>query len=130
MSGTVNKAILIGDCTRDPEVRALQDGSKVVNISLATHETWKDKATSERKEKAEFHRIVIFNERLAEVAEKYIHKGSKVYVEGQIQTQKWINKDGNERHTTEIVLQRSRGALTLLDSKADGEPTQKEIPWT
>ena len=119
MAGSVNKVTLIGNLGRDPEVRNTQNGDKIVNLSLATSETWKDKNTGERKEKTEWHRVVIFNDRLADVAEKYLSKGSKVYLEGALQTRKWTDKDNNEKHTTEVVLQRFRGELTMLDGKGD-----------
>ncbi len=117
MAGSVNKVILVGNLGRDPEVRQLQDGNPVVNLSLATSENWRDKATGERREKTEWHRVVIFNERLADVAQKYLHKGSKIYIEGQLQTRKWTDQDGRERYSTEVVLQRFRGELTMLDSR-------------
>jgi len=121
MAGSVNKVILIGNLGRDPEVRSTQDGTKIVQINIATSESWRDKASGERKERTEWHRVVIFNERLAEVAEKYLKKGSKVYVEGQLQTRKWTDKDGQEKYTTEVVLQRFRGELTMLDGRGGGE---------
>lgn len=114
MSG-VNKVFLLGNLARDPESRTLQGGSRVANITVATSEQWRDQATGERKERTEFHRVVIFNERLAEIAEKYLRKGSKVYIEGALQTRKWTDNSGQERYTTEIVLQRHRGELVLLD---------------
>lgn len=113
MSGSVNKVILLGALGRDPEVRYMQSGDKVVNLSLATSERWKDKS-GERQEKTEWHRVVIFDQNIADVAEKYLKKGSKCYLEGQLQTRKWIDQSGVEKYTTEIVLQRFRGALTLL----------------
>ncbi|MCH8684764.1 single-stranded DNA-binding protein [Pedomonas mirosovicensis] len=117
MAGSVNKVILIGNLGRDPEVRSLNDGNKVVNLRIATSETWRDRATGERKERTEWHSVVIFNENLAKVAESYLRKGSKIYVEGQLQTRKWTDQQGQERYTTEIVLQRYRGELTILDSR-------------
>lgn len=114
MAGSVNKVILIGNLARDAEVRAMQNGDKVANLTVATSESWRDKATGERKEKAEFHRVVIFG-KLAEIAEKYTRKGSKVYVSGQLQTRKWTDKDGVEKYSTEVVLQGFGGELTLLD---------------
>ena len=120
MAGSVNKVILIGNLGRDPEVRSLNDGTKVVNLRIATSENWRDKATGERREKTEWHSVVIFNENLARVAEQYTRKGSKVYVEGQLQTRKWTDKDGQERYSTEVVLQRFRGELTLLDGRGEG----------
>ena len=120
MAGSVNKVILIGNLGRDPEVRRLTSGDPVVNLSVATSESWRDKASGERKEKTEWHRVVIFNENLAKVAEQYLHKGSKVYLEGQLQTRKYTDKDGAEKYTTEVVLQRYRGELTMLDARGDG----------
>ena len=120
MAGSVNKVILIGNLGRDPEVRSMQDGGKIVQLSVATSEQWKDRASGERKEKTEWHRVVIFNERLAEVAEKYLRKGSKVYLEGALQTRKWTDKDGQEKYTTEIVLGKFRGELTMLDGRSEG----------
>jgi len=117
MAGSVNKVILVGNLGRDPEVRSTQDGTKVANLSLATSETWRDRNTGERRERTEWHRVVIFNERLAEVAEKYLRKGSKIYVEGQLQTRKWTDQNGQDRYSTEVVLQRFRGELTMLDSR-------------
>lgn len=117
--GSLNKVQLIGNLGRDPEVRTMQDGTKVVQLSIATSESWRDKASGERKEKTEWHRTVIFDEKLAEVAEKYLRKGSKVYIEGQLQTRKWVDQNGQERSTTEIVLKRYRGEMTILDG-----PTQ------
>jgi len=120
MAGSVNKVILVGNLGRDPEVRFMPDGLKVVNVSVATSETWKDKNTGERKDKTEWHRVVIMNERLADVAEKYLKKGSKIYVEGQLQTRKWTDQNGQERYSAEVLLSRFRGELTLLDSKGTG----------
>ena len=117
MAGSINKVILVGNLGRDPEVRFTQDGTKIVNFSMATSESWKDKSTGERREKTEWHRVVIFNDRLADVAEKYLRKGSKVYIEGALQTRKWTGNDGQERVTTEVVLQRYRGELTMLDTR-------------
>jgi len=123
MAGSVNKVILVGNLGRDPEVRSTQSGDKVVNLSVATSERWKDKNTGEPREKTEWHRVVIFNERLGDVAEKYLRKGSKVYVEGQLQTRKWTDASGVEKYTTEVVLQRFRGELTMLDAKGEGSGT-------
>src|SRR5918998_6454686 len=120
MAGSVNKVILVGNLGRDPEVRRLGSGDPVVNLRIATSETWKDKATGERKEKTEWHSVVIFNENLARVAEQYLKKGSKVYLEGQLQTRKWTDQQGVEKYTTEVVLQRFRGELTILDSRGGG----------
>lgn len=120
MAGSVNKVILVGNLGKDPEVRRMTSGDPVVNLSLATSESWRDKASGERKEKTEWHRVVIFNKNLADVAEKYLRKGSKVYVEGQLQTRKWTDKDGAEKYSTEVVLQNFRGELTMLDGKNGG----------
>jgi len=120
MAGSVNKVILVGNLGRDPETRRMQSGEPVVNLSVATSESWRDKASGERKERTEWHRVVIFNPNLAEVAEKYLRKGSKVYLEGQLSTRKWTDKDGQEKYTTEIVLNRFRGELVMLDSKGEG----------
>ncbi len=127
MSGSVNKVTLIGNCTRDPEVRHMNSGDSVVSFGLATSESWKSKDTGERKEKTEFHNIVIWNDGLGKVAEQYLKKGSKVYIEGQLQTREYTDKDGAQRKTTEIVLQKFRGALTLLDGRSseDGERSQR-----
>ena len=116
----VNKVILVGNLGKDPEMRRTTDGNPIVNFTLATSENWRDKATGERKEKTEWHRVVIFNENLAKVAEQYLRKGSKVYIEGQLQTRKWTDKDGQEKYTTEVVLNRFRGELQMLDSKGEG----------
>jgi single-strand DNA-binding protein len=116
----VNKVILVGNLGKDPDVRRTTSGDPIVNFTLATSENWRDKATGERKERTEWHRVVIFNENLAKVAEQYLHKGSKVYVEGQLQTRKWTDKDGNEKYTTEVVLSRFRGELQMLDSRDSG----------
>src|SRR6201985_766578 len=121
MAGSVNKVILVGNLGKDPEVRRMQSGEPIVNLSIATSETWRDKSSGERKEKTEWHRVVIFNKNLAEVAEKYLKKGSKVYVEGSLQTRKWTDKDGAEKYSTEVVLQNFRGELTMLDGKNGGE---------
>lgn len=119
MAGSVNKVILIGNLGRDPEVRTMQDGNPVVNLSIATSESWRDKTSGERREKTEWHRVVIFNDRLADVAQKYLRKGSKVYLEGQLQTRKWTDQSGVEKYSTEVVLQRYRGELTMLDGRGD-----------
>ncbi len=121
MAGSVNKVILVGNLGRDPEIRSLQDGTKVANLSVATSETWRDRDSGERRERTEWHRVVIFNDRLADIVEKYLRKGSKVYLEGQLQTRKWTGQDGQDRYTTEVVLQRYRGELTMLDSRGGGE---------
>jgi single-strand DNA-binding protein len=116
----VNKVILVGNLGKDPEVRRTQSGEPIVNFSVATSENWRDKNTGERKEKTEWHRVVIFNEHLAKIAEQYLRKGSKVFVEGQLATRKWTDKDGQEKYTTEIVLNRFRGELQMLDGRGEG----------
>jgi single-strand DNA-binding protein len=121
MAGSVNKVILVGNLGKDPETRTMQNGGKVVSFSMATSETWNDKASGERKEKTQWHRIAIFNERIGEVAEKYLKKGMKIYLEGQLESRKYTDKDGQERETTEVVLQRFRGELTMLDGRGGGE---------
>jgi len=122
MAGSVNKVILVGNLGRDPEVRSMQDGGKIVQLSVATSENWRDRNTGERRERTEWHRVVIFNENLAKVAEQYLRKGSSIYVEGQLQTRKWTDQQGQERYTTEVVLQRYRGELTMLGGRGDGGP--------
>ena len=116
MAGSVNKVILVGNLGKDPEVRNAQNGTKIVSFTLATSESWNDKSSGERREKTEWHRIVIFNERIADVAERFAKKGRKVYVEGSLQTRKWTDQSGQEKYTTEVVIDRFRGELTLLDS--------------
>jgi single-strand DNA-binding protein len=133
MAGSVNKVILVGNLGRDPEVRHTQDGSKIVHLSVATSERWRDRSTGENRERTEWHRVVIFNERLGEIAEKYLSKGRTVYLEGQLQTRKWTDQSGQERYTTEVVLQRFRGELTLLGGRGDdagygGGPPDDEGP--
>ena len=120
MAGSVNKVILIGNLGKDPEIRTLQSGTKVANFTVATSETWNDKASGERKEKTEWHRVVIYNERLADIAERFLRKGRKVYLEGALETRKYTDQSGQEKYTTEVVLKNFRGELTLLDS-ARGE---------
>ena len=120
MAGSVNKVILIGNLGRDPEVRSFQNGGKVCNLRIATSETWRDKATGERKERTEWHSVAIFSEPLAKIAEQYLRKGSKVYIEGQLETRKWQDQSGNDRYSTEVVLRPYRGELTLLDSRDGG----------
>jgi single-strand DNA-binding protein len=120
MAGSVNKVILVGNLGKDPEVRTFQNGGRVANLTVATSENWKDKTTGERKERTEWHRVVIMNEKLVEIAEKYLKKGAKVYVEGQLETRKWQDNSGVEKYTTEVVLRNFRGDLTMLDSKRDG----------
>jgi len=117
MAGSVNKVILIGNLGKDPEVRTTQDGQKIVNLTLATSENWTDRNSGERKERTEWHRVVIFNDRIGEVAERFLRKGRKVFVEGALQTRKWTDQSGQERYTTEVVIQRFRGELVLLDSQ-------------
>ena len=119
MAGSVNKVILIGNLGRDPEVRTFQNGGKVCNFSIATSETWKDRNSGERQERTNWHNIAIFNENLAQIAEQYLRKGSKVYVEGQLETRKWQDQAGNDRYTTEVVLRNFRGELTLLDGRSE-----------
>jgi len=120
MAGSVNKVILIGNLGRDPEVRTFQNGGKVCNLRIATSETWRDRATGERKERTEWHSVAIYNENLAKIAEQYLKKGSKVYIEGQLETRKWQDQSGQDRYTTEIVLRPYRGELTLLDGRDGG----------
>jgi single-strand DNA-binding protein len=120
MAGSVNKVILVGNLGKDPEVRTTQDGTKIVNFTLATSETWNDRASGERKEKTEWHRVVIFNDRVADVAERFLKKGAKVYVEGSLQTRKWTDQSGQERYTTEVVIGRFNGQMTMLDTRGGG----------
>ena len=117
MAGSVNKVILVGNVGKDPEIRRTQDGRPIANLSLATSENWRDKATGERKEKTEWHRVVVFSEPLCKVIEQYVKKGSKLYIEGQLQTRKWTDKDGAEKYSTEVVLQGFNGSLTMLDGR-------------
>ncbi|MBC8037946.1 MAG: single-stranded DNA-binding protein [Rhizobiales bacterium] len=120
MAGSVNKVILVGNLGKDPEVRHSQDGKAIVNLSLATSENWRDKQTGERKERTEWHRVVIFNENLAKIAEQYLKKGAKIYIEGQLQTRKYTDNSGVEKYSTEVVLQNYRGELTMLDGRGGG----------
>ncbi len=120
MAGSVNKVILVGNLGKDPEIRRLNSGEPVVNLRVATSESWKDKATGERKERTEWHNVVIFNENLARVAEQFLRKGSKVYLEGQLQTRKYQDQSGQDKYSTEVVLQRFRGELTILDGRGGG----------
>ena len=120
MAGSVNKVILIGNLGADPEIRSLNSGDRVANLRLATSETWRDRGSGERKERTEWHRVVIFNDNLVKVAENYLRKGSKVYVEGALQTRKWSDQSGQEKFSTEVVLQKFRGELTMLDGKGEG----------
>ena len=128
MAGSVNKVILVGNLGKDPEIRRTQDGRPIANLSVATSETWRDKATGERKEKTEWHRVVIFNEGLAKVAEQYLKKGSKVYVEGALQTRKWTDQSGVEKYSTEVVLQGFNSNLTMLDGRGGGGGSFGEEP--
>ncbi|WP_427970088.1 single-stranded DNA-binding protein [Altererythrobacter sp.] len=121
MARGINKVILVGNLGADPETRYMPSGSAVTNLSVATSETWKDKQTGEQKERTEWHKVVIFNDNLAKVAEQYLKKGAKVYIEGQLQTRKWTDQNGQDKYTTEIVLQRFRGELQMLDSRGEGE---------
>jgi single-strand DNA-binding protein len=120
MAGSVNKVILVGNLGKDPEIRRTQDGRPIANLSIATSESWRDKATGERKEKTEWHRVVIFNEGLCKIVEQYLKKGSKVYLEGALQTRKWTDKDGNDKYSTEVVLQGFNSSLTMLDGRGGG----------
>ena len=126
MSGSVNKVILVGNLTADPEIRRLNSGEPVANLRVATNESWRDRQTGERKDKAEYHSVVIFNENLAKVAEQYLKKGAKVYVEGQLQTRRWTDQQGNDKYTTEIVLQKFRGELQMLDSRSEGQQSGQQ----
>lgn len=121
MSGSVNKVILVGNLGKDPEVRTTQGGQKIVSFPLATSDTWNDKQSGDRRERTEWHRVVIFNERLADVAERFLRKGRKVYLEGALQTRKWTGQDGTENYTTEVIVERFRGELVLLDGRPEGE---------
>jgi len=120
MAGSVNKVILVGNLGRDPEIRSTNDGTRIANLNLATSESWRDRTSGERRERTEWHRVVIFNERLVEIAEKYLRKGSKLYVEGALQTRKWTDNAGVEKYSTEVVLQKFRGELTMLDGASGG----------
>ena len=121
MAGSVNKVILIGNVGKDPEIRTMQSGSRLANLSVATSESWKDKATGERKENTQWHRVVIFNDALVGIAERFLKKGSKVYLEGQLETRKWTGEDGKDNYSTEVVLRPYRGELTLLDGRKDND---------
>jgi single-strand DNA-binding protein len=120
MAGSVNKVILVGNLGKDPEIRSFQNGGKVANFSIATSESWKDKNTGEKREKTDWHNVAIFNEGLVRVAEQYLRKGSKVYIEGQLQTRKWTDQSGSDKYTTEVVLQNYNGTLVMLDGRSDG----------
>jgi single-strand DNA-binding protein len=139
MSGSVNKVILVGNLGADPEIRRTNDGRAIANLRVATSESWRDKNTGDRKERTEWHRVVVFNEGLCKVAEQYLKKGSKIYIEGQLQTRKWTDKDGGERYATEIVLQGFNSSLTMLDGPNGKQPASEptntaeaindEVPW-
>lgn len=120
MAGSVNKVILVGNVGREPEIRTTQDGREIANLSLATSETWKDRSTGERRERTEWHRVVAFSDGLVNVIKNYVHKGTKLYIEGQLQTRKWQDQSGQEKYTTEVVLQGYNGVLTMLDNKSSG----------
>ena len=126
MAGSVNKVILVGNLGKDPEIRSTNDGTRVAQLSIATSENWKDRASGERRERTEWHRVVIFNENLVQVAERFLKKGAKVYIEGALQTRKWTDNSGQERYTTEIVLQRYRGELTMLDGRQGGGDSEPD----
>ena len=128
MSGSVNKVILLGNLGRDPEIRSMQSGKKMASFSIATSKRWKDRSTQEQKENTSWHNIVVFNEGLVDVIEKYIKKGSKIYVEGELSTRKYQDKDGNDKYTTEVVLQGYNSTLTMLDSRNSGSVTIEEAP--
>lgn len=121
MSGSVNKVILVGNLGRDPEIRSLNNGGRVANLSVATSDRWRDRQTGEQRERTEWHRVVVFDDKIVEVAEKFLRKGRKVYLEGEIQTRKWSDQSGQERYTTEVVLQRFRGQLTMLGGRGEGD---------
>jgi single-strand DNA-binding protein len=121
MAGSVNKVILVGNLGADPEIRSLNSGDRVANLRVATSETWRDRGSGERKEKTEWHRVVVFNENIVKVCEQYLRKGAKVYIEGAIQTRKWTDQSGAEKYSTEIVLQKFRGELTMLDGRGENE---------
>src|ERR1700754_3208788 len=121
MAGSVNKVILVGNLGADPEIRSLTSGDRVANLRIATSESWRDRSSGERKEKTEWHRVVVFNENIVKVCEQYLRKGAKVYIEGSIQTRKWVDQSGAEKYSTEIVLQKFRGELTMLDGRGDAE---------
>lgn len=127
MAGSVNKVIIVGNVGKDPEIRQMQDGMKVASFSVATSESWKDKVSGERKERTEWHRVSVMNERISDVVEKYVKKGSKLYVEGQLQTRKWTDQAGQDRYTTEIIIGRFKGELTLLDSRSSGSSSESSF---
>ena len=126
MAGSVNKVILVGNLGRDPEIRTLNSGDRVANLTVATSETWRDRGSGERKERTEWHRVVIFNDNLVKVAESYLRKGAKVYIEGALQTRKWTDNAGAEKFSTEVVLQKFRGELTMLDGRGGGEAGEED----
>ena len=130
MAGSVNKVILVGNLGRDPEVRTMQNGGELVNLSIATSEQWRDKSSNEKKEKTEWHRVVIFNENLVKVAKDFLQKGKKVYIEGQLQTRKWQDQSGNDRYSTEVVLGNFRGELQILEGKSSVSDNQSVIEQT
>ena len=130
MSGSVNKVVLIGNLGKDPEIRHTQGGKPIANLTVATSESWRDKSSGERKEKTEWHHVVIFSEGLCKVAEQYLKKGSKIYVEGQIQTRKWQDKDGQDKYSTEVVLQGLNSTLVMLDSRAEADSEPAQAPAT
>ncbi|MBP3545752.1 MAG: single-stranded DNA-binding protein [Alphaproteobacteria bacterium] len=127
MAGSINKVILVGNLGDDPRVNTTQNGSKVVNLSVATTDTWKDKVSGERKDRTEWHRVVIFNSQLADVAERFLRKGSKVYIEGQLQTRSWDDNNGQKRYTTEVVLQNYTGTLVMLDGRGEGASSGGDV---
>ena len=127
MVGSVNKVILLGNLGRDPEVRSMQSGSKMASFSLATSKRWKDRATQEQKEKTSWHNIVVFGDGLVDIVEKYVKKGSKIYIEGELQTRKWQDQDGNDKYTTEVILQGFNSNLTLLDSRSNSQTSENKI---
>lgn len=128
MAGSVNKVIIVGNLGRDPEIRSMPNGDRVANLSVATSETWKDKASGERKEKTEWHRVVIFNDNIVKVVESYVKKGSTVYIEGQLQTRKWTDQQGVEKYSTEVVVSRFKGELTMLGGRSDGGQARDPEP--
>lgn len=130
MASSLNKVMLIGNVGKEPDIRSTNDGKEIASFSLATTETWKDKASGERKDKTEWHKIVVFNEALVNVIKNYVHKGSKLYVEGSMQTRKWIDSSGSEKYTTEVILQNYNGVLTMLDNnRSSGESTVEDMPF-
>ena len=126
MAGSVNKVILVGNLGRDPEIRSTQDGMRIANLAVATSESWRDKNSGERRERTEWHRVVVFNDRLVDICEKYLKKGSKIYIEGALQTRKWTDQSGQEKYTTEVVLQKFRGELTMLDGRGDSDRSERQ----